>query len=377
MTHFRKKLEGAIYGQAIGDAMGAPVEGWSSERIMGQFDNVRTFLPATHGNDPDTGKGYGRVTDDTLMLEALIRVYGNAQTHLDAYDYEKYLIPQIAETPVWIPEKGADLPLLDRLFWAEKYPWMRLVMNHAEPRSAGIGNVVNCGAAMYVMPVGAVNAGDPFGAYQEAAALMLAHNESYAVEASAVMAAAAAYAFSKDATLEGVFQTAYNHAHDGTRDAIRAVLSGVDPADDVKRFISKVLAAFRPYDSRPPWQDLEHPMRVGGIHNYGRPSRLHSIEELPIAFAALKYGAGDFHKTLEASVFYGADCDSIAGMACMLFGAVFGVGSLPRKLCAEVDRANKRDYAALAAEFENTIRKIAHDDSVRHAQRQHALNGDE
>ena len=44
----------------------------------------------------------------------------------------------------------------------------RLHYGHVDPREAGVGNIVNCGAAMYMAPVGIANAGDPDGAYAEA-----------------------------------------------------------------------------------------------------------------------------------------------------------------------------------------------------------------
>ena len=50
--------------------------------------------------------------------------------------------------------------------------------------------MVNCGAAMYIAPVGAVNAGDPRRAYDEAIAFASGHQESYGLEAAAVLAAA-------------------------------------------------------------------------------------------------------------------------------------------------------------------------------------------
>ncbi|MCC5841838.1 MAG: ADP-ribosylglycohydrolase family protein [Opitutales bacterium] len=50
----------------------------------------------------------------------------------------------------------------------------RLVYSNAEPRSAGIGNRVNCGVAISITPAGAMNAGQTEAAYQEAAAVALA-----------------------------------------------------------------------------------------------------------------------------------------------------------------------------------------------------------
>ena len=43
-------------------------------------------------------------------------------------------------------------------------------LSSVDPRQGGIGNMVNCGAAMYIAPIGAVNAGDPKAAYDEAIA---------------------------------------------------------------------------------------------------------------------------------------------------------------------------------------------------------------
>ena len=66
------RILGCLLGGAIGDALGAPVEFWSSERIAREFpDGVRTYPPSGYG---DT---LGLITDDTQMtlftLEGLLR----------------------------------------------------------------------------------------------------------------------------------------------------------------------------------------------------------------------------------------------------------------------------------------------------------------
>lgn len=114
------------------------------------------------------------------------------------------MLPELVGKKVWVSERQAEIPIIERLWWPEKFPWMRLTMGHADPRQAGVGNCVNCGVAMWMMPVVAVNAGDPQAAYAEATALGLAHNESFAVEAAGVMAACYAAAFGAGATLADV-----------------------------------------------------------------------------------------------------------------------------------------------------------------------------
>jgi len=83
---------------------------------------------------------------------------------------------------------------------------------------------------------------------------------------------------------------------------------------------------------------------------------------LPVALAVLKYGAGDFHKTLKAGVFYGRDCDSIAGMALGLYGAIYGEGALPKELRDASDVANRRNFKILADEFHDAAMKIIAED---------------
>lgn len=370
------KLTGAIYGLAIGDAMGAPVEKWPASRVAETFSNVDTFLPVTHDDDPATGKGNGRFTDDTLMTEALIRAYNKSQDHMDAYGFEAFMIPEMAQTEVWVPERQKTIPILERLYWPEKYPWIRLFINNAEPRSGGVGNRINCGVAMYIFPAGAVNVGDAKAAYLEAADLALAHSESFAVEAAAVMAAASATALAKGSTMNDVLSAVQLLARDGTGRAIRDVLQVVDPSMTREEFNAKVRAAVSPYDQRPDYLPDNKAFSCTGIQaDVGRPSRESCIEELPVALAVLKYGNGDFMKTLQAGVFYGRDCDSIAGMACSLLGAIKGIDVIPEHLRHDVDQANRRDLAKTAAEFEQTLKIIWHKDMERYQKR--AQNFDE
>ncbi len=98
-----------------------------------------------------------------------------------------------------------------------------------------------------------------------------------------------------------------------------------------------------------------------------------SIEELPVALAALRYGGGYFMRTLRAGVFYGRDCDSIAGMACGLLGALRGIAVIPEALRRASDAANRRNFAAIASGFAPTARAIFARDAERFAARRRAV----
>lgn len=380
MKRFDEKLVGALVGGAIGDAMGAPAEGGGADTILARYSdwNFTQFIPPWGWNGVDHyRKGNGRITDDTLMVEALMNAYRIASDHLDAYGYAEYLLPRICNDVVWVPEYQKEMPIFERLWVPEKYPRWRLQYNNAEPRTAGVGNMVNCGVAMWIMPVGAVNAGDPSAAYQEAAALGQAHNESFAVEAAAVLAAAFAAAFGAD-SIGDVIDTAIAMARDGTRRACEATVKAVDGSASLEEFIRAVRAAVAPFDQRTGHTSDDAPLDMtdgGEPSDIGRPSRTKSIEELPVALAALRFGEGDFLKTLRAAVCYGRDCDSIAGMACGLYGALFGSDNFPASLTEALAEANRRDYLAIAQSFTQVARGIHERDIKRFKKRMDVMDG--
>lgn len=372
-TDYELRVCGALIGGAIGDGMGAPVEGWGAEQILENFadwDFTKFIPPQGWDGTSHYWKGNGRITDDTLMVEALMDAYIGAGAHLDAYGYAEHLLPRVVNKVVWVPEYQKEMPIFERLWVPEKYPRWRLEYNNADPRTAGVGNMCNCGVAMWIMPVGAVNAGDPQAAYQEAAAIGHAHNESFAVEAAAVLAAAFAEAFATN-EIDSVIDAAIDLSQDGTRRACQASVNAADPGDALGDFIRNVRAAVAPYDQRTEHTTDDRPLTVvkGEPSDVGRPSRVMSIEELPVALAVLKYGKGDLLKTLRAGVCYGRDCDSIAGMACGLLGALDGPGQLPVSLTEALAKTNRRDFKDLAQRFARIAQAIFLSDRERFARR--------
>ena len=60
---FKEKCIGSLLGTAVGDILGAGIEGLSKEAILKRYGEVRDFL--------STGRGFGCYTDDTEMALAL------------------------------------------------------------------------------------------------------------------------------------------------------------------------------------------------------------------------------------------------------------------------------------------------------------------
>lgn len=365
MTPLEDKSAGCLAGAAVGDALGGATEGWTPEQIEQRYGGrVTGIVPPFHPDWRNARpiapyhKGDGHVTDDTLMTHALVRVYERVGDHLDAYAIADHLVHELIGEKRWIPELEAEALPLHRVFLAEKWLVLRLHYGHADPREAGVGNIVNCGAAMYMAPVGVVNAGDPDAAYAEAIDIAGAHQSSYGREAAGVMAAAVAEAMRPGATPESVVQTALRLAHDGTRAAIEAVCERARDYTHWEGSFAGLRAAMAPYDT------VADTYRDQGL-GARRPSRLHSIEELPLALAFLLIAKGDYRDTVLGGVNYGRDADSIASMGGALAGALGGLGAIPADWREDVAAASRLDLVAPGLTLAAVARRIREADARR------------
>ncbi|ORT53951.1 ADP-ribosylglycohydrolase family protein [Streptomyces sp. CB03238] len=360
------RITGSLVGAAVGDALGGAVEGYTPDQIAERHGGrVTGIVGPWNGDDWRTArpiapyhKGDGHVTDDTLMTHALIRVYDTVRDHLDAYAVADHLVPDLISTPRWIPELETEALPLQRIFLAEKWLVTRLHYGHVDPREAGTGNVVNCGAAMYMAPVGLVNAANPAAAYTEALEVTAPHQSSYGREAAGVFAAAVAAACLPGATPATVVDTAIALAKDGTRSAIEAVAEVASHHTDFESALRPLREAVTPFDTVGP--DYRSPS-LGAR----RPSRLHAIEELPIALGMLLVGEGDYRRTVLGAVNYGRDCDSIATMAGAIAGALHGEAAVPADWAKQVAEASRLDLHAPAAVLADVTHEIFMRDTAR------------
>ena len=360
------KFAGCILGGAIGDGLGTATEGRTPEAIRERFGGpVEDFMPPFAAKPDGRHKGDGYVSDDTLMVLALCRAYLAKGAQLDSHDMLTYFLPEIVDKSIWIPEYQRDMPLIERLFYPEKYLLIRLRLASVNPREAGIGNMVNCGAAMYAAPVGLMNAGNADLAYLRAVNIFSAHQYSYGLEAAALMAACVAEALRPSATVESVIETALRLAKDGTHKALEAVIAAARsaPADDIATQ-AHLRAAMEPFDTV-----------KGGVQEFERagayPSQLHSIEELPLALAYVLIADGDFRTAVLGAVNYGRDSDSIAGMAGAIIGALVGKCGLPPLWTTEIGTRNQIDFEATAHDLYDLFRRD-YEAEYRETQARHA-----
>jgi ADP-ribosylglycohydrolase len=363
-----------LHGIALGDALGAPVEKLSAADIRAKYGRVTALDTRWHRMDgPEAARGgrvrgNGIVTDDTLMTLCLMTIYGETRRHLDAWDMAEGMVKQIAWTPRWIPEMQREAMLIERLFYPEKWIYARHQLAGCDPRQGGIGNMVNCGAAMYIAPVGVVNACDPKAAYDEAIAFASGHQESFGLEAAGVVAAAVAAAFIPGATAETIIDEALGVAKDGTKAAIDAIVraaltlrsAGAQHAEVVETF-HRIIAEYSPMGD-----DVTHTMQKAGVATGAyQPSRLHAIEELPLALGFIVLNDGDFRRSIEDGINSGRDTDSIGVMTGAILGALHGEAIIDPADARQLDVANRLDLTEAADQFAGAAVSVLHGDRLR------------
>jgi hypothetical protein len=156
-------------------------------------------------------------------------------------------------------------------------------------------------------------------------------------------------------------------AKDGTRSAIEAVAGAAADLDGWRPDgLGALRAAFAPFDS------------VGEVYaspaqNARIPSRLHSIEEVPIALGLLLATGGDVGETILGGVNYGRDSDSIASMGGALAGALGGIGVVPREWVDEISAASRIDIEEAGREMAAIAVEIFAKDARRHEERARAM----
>lgn len=371
MVNFKERVKGVLMGAALGDALGAPVEKLSYQEIKEKYGRVESLKTRWYkedlGYDVNRGKkrGNGIITDDTLMTLALCNVYNIEKRHLDAYDMANEFVKEIAFRKRFIPEFGREELIIERLFYPEKHIFLRHTLANCEPREGGYGNMINCGAAMYIAPVGVVNAGNPKAAYDEAILFAMGHQTSYGLEAAGVLAACVAKAFEENVTVEAIVDTAIEFAKDGTKEAIKAITTLAVELREKNAAIDEVVADFheaiKPFS--PMGDDVSRKMEKVGIpSNHYTPSRLGSIEELPLALGFIVYNNGEFYPSIYDGINSGRDTDSIGVMIGVILGAMYGAPAIKSEDIHLLESANHLNFEEITDAFAGNAKLIIEKD---------------
>jgi len=313
---------GCIIGGAIGDALGAPVEGMYWTEIREKYGRVNELLPSAKGN---TGLNYGglRLTpqagwfsDDTTMRHYLALTIVRKRGRVTPDDLRDVLVEKLNPDRVWVNERA--------LMWKLKAG--------VDPWESGRGMVPAGCATMMIAPVGIINAGNPAQAYQDGWNIASINQEGHNRDGAATMAAGVAAAFLPGATVENVLETM-------TRYSSYYIRRGIELTMDLARTSSSIDEFAEKYYAR--MLDWSWPIPPGHQWNKNRFFSGNSIELIPITMAILYLCGGDVNQSMIEAASFGRDCDTTASMAGSIAGALHGAGAIRQDWIETVERANQ------------------------------------
>ena len=319
----RDRARGALYGLAIGDALGMPTQLLSRPQIVDRWGPVLTGFEAAPDDHPiAAGMPAGAVTDDTEQAVLLGRLLVEGGGRVDPGTLAAALLG-------WEREMAAR-GSLDLLGPSTKRA-LQAVQDGTPPAEAGRHGDTN-GAAMRVTPVGIAAAADNLPALVDHVqqASLVTHNTSIALAGAAAVAAAVS------AGIDGASVPA------ATGMAIAAArlggqrghwTAGADVAARIDWAAGLVAGAG-------PRQAAELIYTLVG-------TSLATNESVPAAFAVLSAVPDDPWRACLLAASLGGDCDTIAAMAGAVAGACHGLAGFPPAAVETVDR-NGLDLAALA-----------------------------
>ena len=337
------RARGALYGLAVGDALGMPTQMLSREQIRDRWGGLLPgFEPAPAGHPIAAGMPAGAVTDDTEQAMLLGRLLVSGNGTIDPNELAEALIRWERD----MAERGS----LDLLGPSTKRA-VAAVLAGAPPDEAGATGDTN-GAAMRITPVGIATALTPANQATSATpatpATPASHDRlstlvDHVVMASGVThntgialagAAAVAAAVSAGVSGAGIAEATVVAAQAARIAAGRGRwVAGADVAARIEWATSLVVGRDEAEAA-----DLIYTL-VG--------TSLATQESVPAAFAVLAAVPDDPWRACLLAASLGGDCDTIAAMVGAVAGACHGIDAFPAAAIAMID-AQGLGLAALA-----------------------------
>ncbi len=329
MVTLRDKIRGCIAASWIGSAMGAPVEGWSPERIdsthgrVEELGTYRHYASRTNWQRPP-GTTEDGIERQKLMNTAAIRKGGR----ISADDLVAVWLAVLDPAKMVYKQEAFDVSLLE------------MARAGVPPRELGrlwpFNNVVSMARSSHTL--GIVNAGNPLGAAEDVYDVGLVYNNemTFALRWAALYDAAIAEALRPGATVDSVLDTAREYAgyrgQEGTPYAAY---------DRIAQQIDQALEIAAQHDEPLAMRKEFYAIYYGGGHFVYANSQANEVVAKGLAiFAAAK---GDPREAVLAAVNFGRDTDCLAAVAGGLAGALSGSGSLSPEWIEQVNAATKAD----------------------------------
>ncbi|MFZ0324430.1 MAG: ADP-ribosylglycohydrolase family protein [Actinomycetes bacterium] len=328
-TPGRDRALGALYGLAIGDALGMPTQDLPRRRAR-EILSALNFVDAPDDQLISSHTAAGTVTDDTEQALVVARLLVEGGGHLDAHALASRLLTWEAK----VAARGS----LDLLGPSTRAA-LAAIAAGADPTTTGRAGATN-GAAMRITPVGVAVAPEPIEDLVDAvvAADRPTHDTTIAHSGAAAVAA----------------MVSCGVAGSGLEDAFAVALSAsrlaaarghwVAGPDVASRIEWSMALATRTRDER------GSTAAVDRIESLVGTSML-TQESVPAAFAIVALFADDPWRATGEAASLGGDSDTIAAMVGAMLGAVHGLQAWPADAVEKVRSVNALDLESLAAQL--------------------------
>jgi ADP-ribosylglycohydrolase len=325
MKHSQSRAAGAMYGLAVGDALGMPTQSLPRARIVASYGGLLGgFEPAPPDHPLAPGMPAGSVTDDTEQALLIARLLIEGGGRVDPAELARRLL-------AW-EESMRARGSLDLLGPSTRRAVAELLAGEDIDLAGRLG--ATNGAAMRIAPVGIATPGGDLDVLVDRVveASWVTHNTGVALAGAAAVGA--------------------------------AVSAGVDGAT-VPDAIACAAAAAQRAAGRGHWvaaADVSARITwaaglVAGLAPDAAASMIYALvgtslaaqESVPAAFAVLAASPDDLWLACRLAASLGGDCDTIAAMAGAIGGACHGAAALPesaRRLVAQVNDLRLDEVAA-------------------------------
>jgi ADP-ribosylglycohydrolase len=320
----RSRALGALYGLAIGDALGMPTQSLPRAEIVARYGPlVTTFWPGPPGHPLAAGLPAGTVTDDTEQAVLLGRLIAESGGQIDGGELARGLL-------AWEGSMRARGSL--DLLGPSSRRALDALATGTDADEAGRYGVTN-GAAMRVTPIGVATPSAEPRLLEDrvVAASRVTHNTGIALAGAAAVAAAVS------AGIDGI----------PLPGAIRLAVAAAASAAGRGHW-----AAGADVSSRIAWAaglvaGLDPDQVIGTVYRLVGTS-LATQESVPAAFAVAAATPGDPWLACRIAASLGGDCDTIAAMTGAICGACYGVQAFPQAARDTVASVNRLSLETLA-----------------------------
>lgn len=317
------KALGALYGVALGDAMGMPSEMFTREKILRVFGHIGSLTEGSEESSISKGFKAGEVTDDTIVTSFVAESIIEADGQVDP----KMIIGKIiAWSKSDDKSKCVIGPSTRRAFdqIAQGVPL-------SETGRYGETN----GASMRIVPVGIISSSNMDALVDNVEkACLPTHNTGTAIGAACAVAAAVSFNLDGGTDSGEMVKKAVLASELGSKRGYQ--VCGPSVAERIRLGIRIVDNA------------CSEEQMLNDLYNL-LGTTVASTESVPAAIALAYRCRDDPLKCAEFAANLGGDTDTMGAISCAICGAFSGSGAFPKNIIETIRDVNAIDFSKAAA----------------------------